>query len=216
MLETIISTIQNSMLVNLFWALIIFFLGVFISSKIGQLVSEGLAKVKLNSVMKGLNWDGFFRKHNTKLNAEGFFGAVVKVFFILITLMICIEILNLDLVNEFLLQIVSYYPNIFIASVIFIIAAFVAEFSKKIVIASNTDKDSFKFSNSIGNVISICVWVLSILAILYQLQIVPNLILTIFIGVVFMIALIFGLAFGLGAVDTVKDYLKGVHKNTKK
>jgi hypothetical protein len=31
-----------------------------------------------------------------------------------------------------------------------------------------------------------------------------------------MIALIFGLAFGLGAVDTVKDYLKGVHKNTKK
>lgn len=199
----------------IFWTLIIFFLGIFISSKLGQLSSEVLSKIKLNNTMKSLNWDGFFKKHNTKLDAERFFGNIVKIFFILITLMICIEVLSLDLINTFLLQIITYYPNIFIASAIFIIAVFIADFSKKIVIASSDNKDSFKYSNSIGNIISICVWILSILAILYQLKIVPDLILTIFIGVVIMLALSFGLAFGLGAVDIVKEYLKEIHKNSK-
>lgn len=217
MINTIIETIQSTILPSIFWAIIIFFLGLFISKKLGTIVSKLLEKIKLNSTMKGLNWDdGFFKKHNAKMNAERFFGGVVKIFFLLLTVMICIEILNLDLLNEFLLQIANYYPNIFISSVIFIIAVYIADFSKKIVIAIPDNKNNLKYSNSIGHIVSASVWVLATLAILYQLNIVPDLILTIFIGVVGMLALVFGLAFGLGAVDTVREYLKSLHKNSKK
>jgi len=215
MLNTIISTIQSTLLPTLIWTIIIFFLGIFISKKIGELTSEGLSKFKLNQAMKNLNWDGFLKKHNAKLDAERFFGNIVKIFFILLTLMICVEILNLSLLSEFLMQIVNYYPNIFVSSIMFIIAVFIADFSRKIIFISS-DKNSFKYSNSIGYIISACVWVLSTLAILYQLKIVPDLILTVFIGVVGMFALIFGIAFGLGGVDLVKKYLKDVYKNSKK
>jgi len=50
------------------------------------------------------------------------------------------------------------------------------------------------------------------LAILYQLKIVPDLVLTIFIGFVAFIVLAFGLAFGLGGRDFAKKILDDLEK----
>jgi len=54
-----------------------------------------------------------------------------------------------------------------------------------------------------------------VLAIMYQLKIVPELIITLFIGVTAALALTFGIAFGLGGQDLVKNFLKKIEKKIK-
>jgi hypothetical protein len=67
----------------------------------------------------------------------------------------------------------------------------------------------------LGDIISSVAWILAILAILYQLKIVPDLILTIFIGFVLFIVLFFGLSFGLGGKDFAAKILEDLEKKIK-
>lgn len=210
-MQDIFISMSNTILPNIFWAVVIFIIGFLISRKIRDITQELLKRLKLDQATKNLGWHHFFEKYNTKLNASKFFGIVVYLFFLLITLMISSEILNFVILTEFLLNIAEYYPNILISSVIFIVAVFVAEFSKKIVIRSS----DLKYSNSVGVAISTGTWILAVLAILYQLKIVPDLVLTLFIGVTAALALVFGISIGLGGQDLVKSILKKVEKKIK-
>lgn len=196
---------------NIFWAVLIFIIGITISKKLGNLIEELLENIKLNQATKNLGWNNFFNKHNTRLNTSRFFGIIIELYLILITFMISSEILELTVLSEFFLNVIQYYPNILISSVIFIFAVFIADFSKKIVYAD----ENLKYSNTLSVFTSASTWVLAILAILYQLKIVPELIITLFIGVVATLAITFGLSFGLGGQEIVKSFLKNIQKKIK-
>ncbi|MDD4358384.1 MAG: hypothetical protein PHY30_01045 [Candidatus Pacebacteria bacterium] len=210
-MQDIIIPLSNNILPNIFWAIIIFIIGYLLSKKAGEITENLLKKLKLDQATKNLGWHHFFERYNAILNASKFFGIIVYVFCLLITLMVCFEILELTTLTEFLLNIVNYYPNILISSAIFIFAVFVAEFSKKIVFIG----DKLKYTNALGVAISTATWVLSALAIMYQLKIVPDLVLTLFIGVTTALALTFGISLGLGSQDLVKKILKTIEKKIK-
>lgn len=201
----------TSIISNIFWAVIILITGIIFSRKIGEICQNFLENLRLNQATKNLGWHHFFERYNAKLNASRVFGVIVQVYLLLITCMISSEILDLSVLGEFFLNIVEYYPNIFISSIIFILAVFIAEFSKKIVFPG----EDLKYSGDLSEILSSATWILATLAILYQLQIVPDLIMTLFIGVVAALALAFGLAVGLGAQDLVKSYLKKIEKKKK-
>jgi len=74
------------------------------------------------------------------------------------------------------------------------------------------EKEKIVYSSVLSNIISSAAWILATLAILYQLKIVPDLVLTIFIGFVAFIVLAFGLAFGLGGRDFAKKILDDLEK----
>lgn len=201
----------NNIIVNLIWAVLILVLGCFLAKKAGIMIESLLKKIRLNQAVKNLGWHAFFERYKTRLNVSKFFGLVFEGYLFLIVMMISTEILNLMILSNFFLNIVNYYPNIFIASIIFIIAVFFAEFSKKIVYA---DAD-LKYSNTLSILISGSAWVLAGLAILYQLKIVPDLILALFRGVTLALALAFGISFGLGAKDLISKFLKEFFKKIK-
>ncbi|MFA7142111.1 MAG: hypothetical protein WC157_02295 [Candidatus Paceibacterota bacterium] len=201
----------NNIIVNLIWAVLILVLGCFLAKKAGIMIENLLKKIRLNQAVKNLGWHAFFERYKTRLNVSKFFGLVFEGYLFLIVMMISTEILNLMILSNFFLNIVNYYPNIFIASIIFIIAVFFAEFSKKIVYA---DAD-LKYSNTLSILISGSAWVLAGLAILYQLKIVPDLILALFRGVTLALALAFGISFGLGAKDLISKFLKEFFKKIK-
>ena len=201
----------NNIIVNLIWAVLILVLGCFLAKKAGIMIENLLKKIRLNQAVKNLGWHAFFERYKTRLNVSKFFGLVFEGYLFLIVMMISTEILNLMVLSNFFLNIVNYYPNIFIASIIFIIAVFFAEFSKKIVYA---DAD-LKYSNTLSILISGSAWVLAGLAILYQLKIVPDLILALFRGVTLALALAFGISFGLGAKDLISKFLKEFFKKIK-
>ncbi|MDD4409549.1 MAG: hypothetical protein PHW52_02735 [Candidatus Pacebacteria bacterium] len=216
MQEIISAFVKNlsGSLPQMFWAILVFLIGWFTGSKIKKIVKEFLDKLRLNQMLKSLGWEDFFDRYDTKLDASGFIGSIIEVFFMLIVLSISLEIIGLSQVNQLLQEVINYFPNIFISVLIFIFAVFLADFSKKIILVK-MEKQKMSYSNILGNIVSTSTWILAILAILYQLQIVKTLILTIFIGFVALIVLIFGLSFGIGGKEMASRMLKDLEEKVK-
>jgi hypothetical protein len=77
------------------------------------------------------------------------------------------------------------------------------------------EKEKLTFSRFFGEGFSLSVWVLATLAIFYQLKIIPELILALFIGVILIIVLIVGISFGLGGKDLAAKILKELEEKMK-
>lgn len=216
-MQEIISAFINSLLKNLpqlFWALLVFFIGLFTANRIKKIVKEFLDRLRLNQMLKSLGWETFLDRYDTKLDISKFIGTIVEIFFMLVILSISLEIIGLSQVNQLLQEVINYFPNIFISVFIFILAVFLADFSKKIILVK-MEKQKMSYSNIIGNIVATCTWILAILAILYQLQIVQTLILAIFIGFIALLVLIIGLAFGIGGKDMASKMLKDLEEKVK-
>jgi hypothetical protein len=198
----------------IFWAGLVLFLGIFIAKWLGQISVVFLNKIKLNQVLKRMGWEEALLKIDTRLNAPKFFGEIVKWFFIIVVLMVSFEILGLVQFSQFLGKVIGYYPNIFIAALIFLVAVFLADFSQKIVVGT-LEKEKITYSRFVGKWISWAIWLFAILAILYQLQITPSLILVIIIGMAATISIALGIAFGLGGKDLAAKILKELEEKLK-
>jgi len=203
-----------SSLPNLIWALLVLFLGLIVGSKLKDYTIDVLKKIRLNQMLRSLGWESFLEKYNTQINVSKFIGDLVCIFFILLFLTISFDILGLAQINSLIQEIINYFPNIFIAIIIFIFTVFLADFSKKIVVVS-LEKEKLAYSSILGDVISSVAWILAVLAILYQLKIVPELILTIFIGFIAFIVLFFGISFGLGGKDFAAKIIEDLEKKIK-
>ncbi|KPJ57537.1 hypothetical protein AMJ49_00200 [Parcubacteria bacterium DG_74_2] len=199
----------------IFWAILVFLVGYFISRWIGLLASRGLKRIKLNQILRAMGWEEAMAKAEIKLDAEKFFGKIVKWFFIILVLMLTFEILGLKQFSGFLEKVLGYYPNIFIACLLFLVAVFLTNFSKKILIGT-LEREKITYSGLLGKWVSLGIWTITILAILYQLRIVPEIILTVLIGFVIAFALTIGISFGLGGKDLAAKFLKEFEEKIKK
>lgn len=199
---------------NIFLGIVIILLGLYISKKIRDLVIHFLNRLRLNQMLSSLGWQEFFNRFNTKLDIPRFFGTLTQIYFLLWVVLVVLDILSLSIVGDIISNIINYYPNIFISIVIFIVAVFIADFSKKIIV-SDFKEEKLTYSNFLGNIIASSVWVIAILAILYQLQIAQTLILIAFIGFITLIVLTVGIAFGLGGKEIAKKTLEDIEKKIK-
>jgi len=199
------SFVEN--LPSLVWAIWIFIIGLFVSKWVGNLVSHFLEKIQLGQAIRRMDLEEKLMAPETYFNVPKFFGHITSCFVTLLFLMASAEIIGLLQFSQLLSQAIAYFPNIFVASAIFIAAVFISDFSQKIMIAV-LEKEKITYSRFLGRIIRWIIWSLSILAILYQLQIAPNLIMTIFIGFVGTIVIAVGVAFGLGGKDIAAKILK--------
>ena len=199
---------------NIFLGIVIILLGLYISKKIRDLVIHFLNRLRLNQMLGSLGWQEFFNRFNTKLDIPRFFGTITQIYFLLWVVLVVLDMLSLSIVGDIISNIINYYPNIFISIVIFIVAVFIADFSKKIIV-SDFREEKLTYSNFLGNIIASSVWVIAILAILYQLQIAQTLILIAFIGFITLIVLTVGIAFGLGGKEIAKKTLEDIEKKIK-
>ncbi|MFA6348510.1 MAG: hypothetical protein WCX30_03730 [Candidatus Paceibacterota bacterium] len=199
---------------SLIWGVVIFFIGWFIAKRIKKVVKSVLDRIRINQMLKTLGWEEFFDRYDTKLDMSGFIGSIIEFFFVIVFLSISLEIIKLDQINIILQEVINYFPNIFISILIFILAIFLADFSKKIVLVK-MEKRKMSYSGIVGNIVATSTWIICTLAILYQLQIVQTLILTIFIGFIALLILIFGLSFGLGGKDMATRILKDLEEKVK-
>jgi len=199
---------------SIFWAILVLFIGWFVSKWIGQVAAAFLSKIRLNQVLKRMGLEEALTKIDTRLNAPKFFGEIVRWFFVILFLMAASEIFGLTQFSQFLGKVISYYPNIFIAALIFVVAVFLADFSQKIVVGT-LEKEKITYSRFLGRAIRWAIWLFAILAILYQLRITPSLILAILLGMVATISIALGIAFGLGGKDLAAKILKELEEKFK-
>lgn len=194
-------------------ALVIFIAGWIIAVALGRLISQIIKALKLDKALQAIGADSTLTKAGFKLDSGAFIGGLVKWFFIIVFLVAAVDVLGLSQVNIFLREVVLLYlPNVIIASLILVVAAFIAEAAKKLAVGSAKAAD-VPSANMIGGVVKWAIWIFAILAALYQLGIAGVFAQTIFTGFVAMLAIAGGLAFGLGGKDAASRYVERLRED---
>jgi len=182
-------------------AIIIFIVGWVIGSVLGKAVAQVITSLKIDNLFKGTGFEEALARGGFKLSVGGFFGGLVKWFLIIVFLMASLEMVGLTEINVFLREVVgSFLPNVFIAAFVLVIAGVVADAAKKIVVGS-VKATNVARANLFGTITVYAIWIFAFIIALSQLGIAERLMNAIFIGIIAMLALAGGLAFGLGGRD---------------
>ena len=192
-------------------AVIVFIVGWLISVALGKLTNRIIKVIKLDSLLTKIGFKKVLVKAKLKLNSGHFFGELVKWFFIVVFLMAAADILRLYEVTEFLRRVLYYIPNIIVAVIILLSAVIIANFLQKLVKAS-VEAVGLEASAFLGSATKWTVLIFGFIAALVQLGIAVTLIHTLVIGVIGMLALAGGLAFGLGGRDQAGRILEKLRK----
>ena len=185
---------------------------------IGIIIAAVLKQV-IVGVFKALKVESFLKKYGVPELKEEFtwtnlLAEIVRWFVIIIFLIPTADVWGLPqiitVLNEFLL----YLPNVFVAAVIALVGFVFARLSHDVILASTKGIDP-QTSRAIATITRWSVNVFVILAVLSQLGVATDLIRILFTGLVAMLAIAGGIAFGLGGQGTARDVVEGVRKRFK-
>jgi hypothetical protein len=205
-------SVFNTSLQSLWWsfiqfaprlilAIILFIIG----WAIGVLVSRAFEHVfkilKIDSLLHSIGIGNFFKKAGMNLNSGYFIGEVIKWFIIIIFLLPSLSLVGLDDISSFLQNdVLGFLPKVVIAAFVLIIAAFVADFLSKTIMAGSRAMN-LKSTNMLGTLVKYAVWIFAFIIALGQLGVADTYMSILFTGIVAMLALAGALAFGLGGKD---------------
>ena len=197
---------------NLLGALAIFVVGVIVSVSLGTLTTKIMEKLKINKASDEIGLTHMLADGGIKTNISRLTGDIVKWFLFFVFLMATTDILNLPQITNFLNSILLYLPNVIAAAIILALTILIANFIGKVI--SKSEKIT-KMSNS-KIIVAISKWailIFGIMAALVQLGVATSLITVLFTGLVGMLALAGGLAFGLGGKDKATQILDKLIKS---
>ena len=192
-------------------AFVVFVIGWIIAALIGKLVTKIIQALKIDNALSATEVERVINRAGFTLNIARFLGGLVEWFIIVVAFVAAFDILGLFAVNQFLLSVLAYIPNIIVAVVILVIAAVVGEVMQKIVRGSAAAA-GMKGATLAGSVTKWAIWIFAILSALLQLQIATPFLETLFTGVVVALALAFGLSFGLGGQQAASEVISKVRR----
>lgn len=195
-------------------AIVIFAIGWTISAGVGKLVAEILKKIRFNQIFEKGNWDEALARAGIKVDASGFIGAIVKWVLVIVFLLAAVEILGFVQLASFIQDILAYLPNVVVAALIFVITVIVVDIVEKVVRAT-VEGIKVGYGKMVSEIVKWSIWVFAILAILLQLGIARSFMETLFTGIVAMLVISFGLAFGLGGKEVAGEFLQDLKKKLK-
>lgn len=202
----LISSLQNlwiqliAFLPSLIGALIVFIIGLMVASGLASLVEKLIAAVKLDNFLKKLGVEEYTRRAGIELNSGHFLGQIVYWFLVLVFFSAAADILKFYVLSNFVTDILTYLPNLVVALLVMVVALVAANLVKKVVKASvmGAKVGSERFLSSASWWIIV---VFGLLIALNQLGVAVAIINTVITGLIAMLALAGGLAFGLGGKE---------------
>lgn len=195
---------------NLIGAIIVFLIGWLISIAVGKLIAEILKRIKFNRIFEKGGWKTALEKAEIKVDASAFIGAIIKWVLLIVFLAAAVEILGFNQLTVFLTQkVLPFLPNVVVAAFIFVVAVIIADILEKVVRAA-VEGAKVGYGQLVGAIVRWSIWVFAILIILSQLGIGETFMADLFRGIVVMIVLAIGLAFGLGGKDVAAEILQGL------
>lgn len=217
-----VTSLQNvwlgfiSFVPNLLVAILVFILAWVIGSLIGRLIKEALFAIKLDKFLGSVGLDDVAQKAGVRFSPSAFLGNVVRWFVIIVGLIVALDAVGLRELNTILRSIVvDFLPKVVIASIVLIAAAYLSRFVSKAVSASAKSVD-VKHSNLLATIAKYAIWAFAFIIALAQLGIGGQFLQILFVGVVFMLSLAGGLAFGLGGRDFATRAIAKVEKDISK
>ena len=195
-------------------ALIVLIIGLVVASIFGSVVEQIIKAVKLDELLKKLGVAQYVERGDVRLNSGHFLGRVVYWFFAVVAILAVSGILGLDVFSDFLKQVLLYVPNIVAAALIMLATLVVAKFSKSLVKAS-VSSAKLNAANFIGSFVWWTIVVFGLVTALMQLGINVYVLQTVITGVVAMLALAGGIAFGLGGKDYAASLIEKMKRETQ-
>lgn len=195
---------------NFLIGIILLLIGIIIASIVKRVILElfnvlkvevYLQKYGIPEAKKEFSW--------TNILAE-----IARWFVIILFLIPVADIWGLPQVTVVLNTFLLYLPNVFAAAIIGLVGLVFARLASDVVHAS-TRGLSADASRTISNVTRVAITVFVLLAVLNQLGVAQDLVRILFTGIVAMLALAGGIAFGLGGKGTAEDVLKEARKRLK-
>ncbi|MCH7605106.1 hypothetical protein IID24_03940 [Patescibacteria group bacterium] len=209
-LEALVSGFVN-FIPGLIGALIVFFVGWFISVGIGHLVADILKKIRFNKIFERGNWKQALERADLKVDPSDFIGMIFKWVLVIVFLLAAVDILGLSEFAIFLQRILAYLPNVLVASLIFVVAVIIADIVEKLIRAF-VESTQVGYGHLVSVIVKWSIWIFAVIAILLQLQVAVFLLQTLFTGLVALLAIAGGIAFGLGGKDVAAGILQEVKK----
>jgi len=201
---------------NLIGAIVIFLIGWLIAIAIGKLVAEILKKVKFNRIFEKGGWKPALERADIKVDASAFIGAIVKWVLVIVFLSAAVEILGFKELTLFLTRdVLPFLPNVIVAAFIFVVAVIIADILEKVVRAT-VEGTKVGYGALVGAIVKWSIWIFAIFVILSQLRIGESLVQTIMQGIIALIVVAGGIAFGLGGKDVAAEILQDLRNKLRR
>ena len=196
-----------SIVPSLVGALIVFVAGWIIAAALGKVVEKLIKALKVDQALHKIGWGRSLSDLGISTDIASLLGGLVQWFLVLVFLMAATDILQLREVTAFLNSIVLYIPNVVVSVIILTVVVLVGNFVYNVVKGS-TKAAGVMSATMLATISKWAIIVFGILAALLQLGIASSLVSTIFIGIVAMLSLAGGLAFGLGGKEEAAMILR--------
>lgn len=211
--SVLISTLNGS--VSTIFSFIPRFLSGFIILLIGIIIATFLRQL-VQEVLRFVKFEAFLKKYGvpeSKENAQWsvIIAEIVRWFIIIIFLVPTADVWGLGKFVDVLNNLLLFLPNVFIAVLLLLVGFVVSKLVYDLLLASvrGLSKDSARTIAMVGRW-SVLTFVF--LVVLNQLGIASDLIRILFSGIVAMVALAGGLAFGLGGKEVARDIIDKFRK----
>ncbi len=199
---------------NLIIAIIIFIIGWLVGSVVGKALAQVIGALKIDRLFENMGADQILARAGLKLSVGGFLGGLVRWFVVAVFLMTSLEIVGLTQVNDFLRNVViAYLPQVVIASIILIIATVISDAMKRVVEGS-AKAAGVRSANLLGTITRYAIWIFALIIALSELGIAGAFMQILFTGIVAMLAIAGGLAFGLGGKEAAARAIEKVQHET--
>lgn len=185
---------------SLMGAIVVFVVGLVVSVFLEKAVERIVYYLGIDNWLRKAGLEIYLNRANLELNSGYFLGRLVYWFILLGFVLAASDILGFVVLSAFIAEVLLYIPNVIVAGLILMAALVAANFVKGLakvsVMGARLHKGKF-----LGSLVWWVVFIFGLLVSLSQLGIASDIIETVVTGVIVMLALAGGLAFGLGGKD---------------
>jgi len=192
---------------DFFSGLLILGIGIALAAILKQLLLTLLSFLRIEAVLQKTKLVG---KNEVKLWEE-VLVEIMKWTVVILFLVPTLEVWGLSKANVVLNQFILYLPNVIIAVVIGFVGTVIANLAADLV-RQSVKPLGMTPANTFSVMAKSLVLFFTILIVLNQLGVAQDLVKILFTGIVLMLAISGGLAFGLGGKDLAKEILEGLKK----
>lgn len=199
---------------KLIGALIVLIIGLIIAAVFGSIIEQIIRAIKLDNLLRKMGVSVYIERAGMNLNSARFFGRLVYWFFIIVFILAVSNILGLEVFSSFLGQVLIYIPNVIVSVLIMLATLILARFLKGLTSASVMSA-KLHASKFLGSFVWWVVVIFGFITALMQLGINVYILQTLITGLIAMIALAGGIAFGMGGKDYAARLMEKFRQQTE-
>ena len=187
--------------------LIVLIIGIIVAALVRQLMLEMLKALKVENFLKRYG----VPEARGDLQWSNILAEIARWFIILIFLVPAVKVWGVPEATSVLNQIILYIPSVFVATTLALVGLVFANLAHDVVLAS-VHGVSPETSRIVATIAKWSIIIFVTFGVLVQLGVAADLIRILFTGIVAMMAIAGGIAFGLGGQGTAKEMLEALKK----